>query len=314
MVKKKYTSILLMFAICSLIWDSNLDKRTTIKPNHKECNTINCCLLVSSFMVRLFFLETRMVENNQIIVKQFENDNVRIIDINGNPWFVAKDICMVLGIKNPSDSLKTLDEEERARFNLGRQGKTNIINESGLYNFVLQSRKPEAKKFKKWVTSEVLPSIRKTGEYSISNPPKLPDFNDPVAAARAWADAKEAELKAKLELKEAQPKIAVHDHIEVSINSIPVAQMANLLTKKGFKIGQNNLFKWFYDQKYLKNSDRPYQKYLDAGLFEVRKVTYMDNDDKERTAHKVMITGKGQAYFMKKLIPKQDNEQIQIPL
>jgi anti-repressor protein len=149
---------------------------------------------------------------------------------------------------------------------------------------------------------------------SIENHIALPNFNDPAEAAEAWAKEYREKDKAQKALKEAQPKIAVHDHIEVSINSITVAQMANLLTKKGFKIGQNNLFKWFYDQKYLKDSDRPYQKYLDMGLFEIRKVTYMDNDDKERTTHKVMITGKGQAYFMKKLISKQDNEQIQIPL
>lgn len=107
-----------------------------------------------------------MANNANPIVFQFQSQSVRTITIEGNPWFVAKDVCDVLSLTNPSMALSNLDDDERAKFNLGRQGDTNIINESGLYSLILTSRKPEAKAFKKWVTSEVLPSIRKTGSYS----------------------------------------------------------------------------------------------------------------------------------------------------
>lgn len=107
---------------------------------------------------------------NDIQVFDFEDNAVRVIEIDGEPWFVAADVCRILDIQNPSDAVKGLDDDERARYNLGRSangggGETNIINESGLYNLIFRSRKPEAKKFRKWVTAEVLPSIRKTGMY-----------------------------------------------------------------------------------------------------------------------------------------------------
>lgn len=99
------------------------------------------------------------------VVFNFTSQALRVVMREGEPWFVAADVCEALDIKNPTDALKRLDDDERARFNLGHQGEANIINESGLYSLILGSRKPEAKKFKKWVTSEVLPAIRKTGAY-----------------------------------------------------------------------------------------------------------------------------------------------------
>lgn len=106
-------------------------------------------------------------ENNQIM--QFTNEDfgiVRTVTLNGEPWFVAKDVCEILDVKNPTDAInKGLEPFERARFNLGRQGEANIINESGFYTLVLRSRKPIAKSFRLWVTREVLPQIRQTGGY-----------------------------------------------------------------------------------------------------------------------------------------------------
>ena len=90
---------------------------------------------------------------------------IRTATINNEPWFVAKDVCDALEISNPTDALKRLDDDERARFNLGRQGEANIVNEPGLYSLILASRKPEAKAFKRWITHEVLPAIRRDGGY-----------------------------------------------------------------------------------------------------------------------------------------------------
>lgn len=107
---------------------------------------------------------------NDIQIFNFQSNEVRVVkDDNGEPWFVAKDICDVLGMTNPTAAIAALDEDERSKFFLGRQGNTNIINESGLYALVIRSNKPNARKFRKWVTSEVLPSIRKHGGYIASN-------------------------------------------------------------------------------------------------------------------------------------------------
>lgn len=109
------------------------------------------------------------VENTQSIVPfSYESKDVRTIqDEHGNPWFIAKDVCSVLEIANPTQAVQQLDDDERAMKNIGRQGEANIINESGLYTLIIRSNKPEAKKFRKWVTSEVLPAIRKTGTYTM---------------------------------------------------------------------------------------------------------------------------------------------------
>lgn len=113
--------------------------------------------------------------NTEIQTFNFNHATMRTLtDTPGEPWFVAKDVCDILEISNPSDALKRLDDDERSRFNLGRQGEMNIINEAGLYALVLGSRKPEARESKRWVTHEVLPSIRKHGAYMTSKPSTRP--------------------------------------------------------------------------------------------------------------------------------------------
>lgn len=124
------------------------------------------------------------------IVKVFEHEQfgeIRALNQDGEIWFVAKDVCDALGLSNVSVSLGSLDEDERAKFNLGRQGDTNIISEAGLYSLVLRSRKPEAKAFKRWVTHDVLPSIRKTGEYKVSINPETDSIRDAIAYIKQFA-------------------------------------------------------------------------------------------------------------------------------
>lgn len=109
---------------------------------------------------------------NALKVLNYESTDVRMVEVDGEPWFVAADVCDVLGLSNASMVIGRLDEDERAKFNLGRQGETNIVNEYGLYNLILASRKPGAKQFKRWITHEVIPSIRKTGSYRVDNSKK----------------------------------------------------------------------------------------------------------------------------------------------
>lgn len=103
--------------------------------------------------------------NNLQIFSSSEFGEVRTVIINNEPWFVASDICKTLDIQNATQAVYSLEEDERSMYNIGRQGEANIINESGLYAMIFKSKKPNAKKFRKWVTGEVLPSIRKTGTY-----------------------------------------------------------------------------------------------------------------------------------------------------
>jgi len=142
------------------------------------------------------------------LTKVFNGQQVRIIEKNGDPWFVARDVCNILEIKNPTDALKRLDEDERARFNLGRQGVTNVVNEFGLYNLVLGSRKPEAKEFKRWITHEVIPSIRKTGSYSMIDTSQLsPELQIMNNMVRALANQELANKQMKEELHEVKQDV-----------------------------------------------------------------------------------------------------------
>lgn len=108
---------------------------------------------------------------NELSIFNYEQKEVRTVQVDGEPWFVAKDVCDVLELSNPTAAVAELDDDERSKFNLGRQGQANIINEPGLYSLILRSRKPEAKAFKRWITHEVLPAIRKTGSYATPQQP-----------------------------------------------------------------------------------------------------------------------------------------------
>lgn len=150
----------------------------------------------------------------------FKNDTfgqVRILEKDNELWFVAKDVCDCLEIKNTTDALKRLDNDERSRFNLGRQGETNIVNEYGLYNLVLSSRKPEAKEFKRWITHDVIPQIRKTGTYSMNIPKSLPE------ALRAYANEVELHNTTKAIVAQQEQQIAefkpVKDYVDKILSS-----------------------------------------------------------------------------------------------
>lgn len=141
----------------------------------------------------------------------FQNNvfgQVRVVEQNGEPWFVAKDVCDCLGLKNPTMAVNTLDDDERAKFNLGRQGNTNIVNEYGLYNLVLSSRKAEAKEFKRWITHEVIPTIRKHGAYMTEDVIKqailTPDFLIGLAQELKAEQEKNKELTALTAYQEQQ--------------------------------------------------------------------------------------------------------------
>lgn len=185
--------------------------------------------------------------NTEIQTFNFNSATLRTLtDTAGEPWFVAKDVCDILEISNPSDALKRLDDDERSRFNLGRQGETNLINEAGLYALVLGSRKPEAHEFKRWITHEVLPSIRKHGIYAtettIDQILTDPDFG--IRLLTTLKDERAKRIEAENHVKELEPKAKALDDFTNVPDVLLVRETAKLLSNAGPPIGERELWKW----------------------------------------------------------------------
>lgn len=236
------------------------------------------------------------MENNIQVFNNEEFGEVRTVMVSGEPWFVAVDVCKALELSNPTVAVSRLDEDERAKFNLGRQGEGIIVNEAGLYSLILGSRKPEAKVFKRWITHDVIPAIRKTGGY-IQGEESMSD-DDLIARALVMAQKKielrEQQLKekdAQLELQ--KPKVDFADHVTDSDNAIDMGTFAKYAQKQGITMGRNTLFKWLRDQGVLMDNNVPYQRYLNAGWFKVIELTY-NTGSGQYTNPKTLVTGKGQ--------------------
>ena len=256
--------------------------------------------------------------NNQLqIFKNEEFGQIRVVELNKEPWFVATDICKALDIKNVTQAINRLDEDERSMFNIGRQGETNIVNEYGLYNLILSSRKPEAKKFKRWVTHEVLPSIRKHGAYM--TPEKIEEVlmnpDTIIQLATALKEEQQRRLQAERQIEEQKPKVLFAEAWEVSEHSILVGEMAKLLVRNGLKnMGQNRLFKWLRANGYLHKSGQQYnlptQKSIELGIIEVKTRTIANPDGSVRVTKTPKVTVKGQIYFLEKFKEKLEIEKV----
>lgn len=249
-------------------------------------------------------------------LKVFENENfgsIRVIDRNGEPYFVLKDVCDVLEIERGTRIAERLDEDEVRQTSvidsMGRNQLTYIINESGLYNVILRSDKPQAKQFKKWVTAEVLPSIRKHGAYmtdqALYRAITEPDFLIRLATELRDEKVLRMEMQNKIEID--RPKVLFADAVSASHTSILVGELAKLLRQNGIEIGQNRLFQWLRDNGYLikrKGTDwnMPTQNSMEMGLFEIKESTHIDGNGCNITTKTPKVTGKGQQYFINKLM------------
>ena len=243
---------------------------------------------------------------NSLQVFNYQDYQIRIVNHNNSVWFVAKDVCDVLGLTNPTVALDALDEDERSKYFLGRQGEANIINESGLYTLILRSNKPNAKSFRKWVTATVLPSIRQHGFYATPDTAQRilddPDTFIDVLKAYKEQKARNAELEAQAEIN--KPKVLFADAVDASKDSMLIGNFAKILKQNGVEIGQNRLFEWFrkngflMDFTYGERKNMPTQKSMEQGLFEVKKTVVNNPDGSTRITHTTKITGKGQIYFL----------------
>lgn len=237
-----------------------------------------------------------------------------MIGKDGEPWFIGKDIAAILGYERPAKAIQDhVDIDDRdavpIQDSIGRMQNTPIINESGLYSLILSSKLPTAKKFKKWVTSEVLPSIRKNGAY-ISGQENM-DAEQLIAkalvAAQKIIDDKEKQIEQKDDhIRELEPKARFADAVNASDTSILIGELAKILRQNGYKIGQNRLFEELRQQGYLcsRGSMRniPTQKSMDLGLFEIKERTIDNPDGSVRTVKTTKVTGKGQQYFINKFL------------
>lgn len=244
-----------------------------------------------------------------------EFGDVRALELNGAPWFVGKDVAEALGYgagKSLANAVsKHVDEEDKGVTEMMTPGgvqKVIIINESGLYSLVLSSKLPSAKKFKHWVTSEVLPTIRRHGAYmtedALEKAITEPDFL--IRLATQLKEEKAKRLEAEKQIEADRPKVTFANAVNVSKDGMLLGMLAKLLHQNGVDIGQKRLFQWMRDKGYLmKNGtdkNMPTQKSRELGLFKVKERAIDNPDGSVRLTRTTLVTGKGQEYFINKFL------------
>ena len=235
------------------------------------------------------------------MIQVFENKEfgkVRTVVINGEPWFVGKDVAVALGYKDTADALKKhIDNDDKLTRQIADSGQNRtmyIINESGIYSLIFSSKLPQAKSFKHWVTSEVLPAIRKTGSYN------LPSYQiaDPIERAKKWIEEEQARQELQQQNQLMKPKADFYDTVVSTESLLSIGDTAKLINKKG--VGRNNLYKILKARKILMTDNIPYQQYIERGYFKVVESYYMAGDNKVITKT-TYVKQKGVDYIRKLL-------------
>ncbi len=248
---------------------------------------------------------------NDIQLFAFKNKRIRTLIFNNEPWFIGKDVADILGYSNPRDALsKHVDDEDKNSVAIrdGNKGNPNqtIINESGVYGLIFSSKLPDAKSFKRWVTTEVLPQIRVSGSY------QKKELTGEELMAKAFIEAKSIMERQREEIIEMKPKALFADTVAASKSSILVGQEAKLISQSGYPIGQNRFFAWLRANGYLcsrgADYNMPTQKSREMNLIEIRIRTVTNPDGSVRETKTPVITGKGQIYFLNKF-KKEEVEQ-----
>lgn len=250
---------------------------------------------------------------NQLQIFNYQTKEVRTVIKNDEVWFVAKDVCEILNLSDVSKTVSRLDEDEKGANSILTHGGPQhllTINESGLYSLVLTSNKPEAKQFKRWITHEVIPSIRKHGTYmtpsfvesALNNPDTM------IAFLQKYKEEQQKRIEAEKQIEAQKPKVIFADAVSISKTSILIGDLAKLIKQNGYDIGQKRLFKWLRENGYLmqygESYNMPTQKSMQLGLFEVKEGTVINPDDSIRITKTTKVTGKGQIYFINKFIEK----------
>ena len=239
----------------------------------------------------------------------FEQNEVRTILVNDEPYFVGKDVAEVLGYRNTQKAiLNHVDKEDKGVTKwdtLGGKQNMIIINESGVYSLILKSKLPNARKFKRWVTSEVLPTIRKNGAY-LTDQKAYEITHNPNSLADLLLQAGEQLKQKDLVIQEMQPKALFSDAVRGSVNSCLIKELATILKQNGINIGQNRLFIWLRENGYLcrdgRRKNQPTQRSMDLGIMDVREHVRTNSQGELVTKFTPLVTGKGQQYFINKFL------------
>ena len=245
--------------------------------------------------------------NELQVFKNQEFGSVRTLVVNDEPWFVGRDVAEVLGYKKPENAIANhVDDDDKTTtliqgIGSNYKSKTMIINESGLYSLVLSSKLPSAKKFKRWVTSEVLPALRKTGQYQVK------ELSGQELMAKALIEAQSVLAAKDKQIEEMKPKALFADAVATSHTSILVGELAKILKQNGIDMGQKRLFAWLREKGYLikrqgTDYNMPTQKAMELGLFEIKEGSYVNGSGVNITTKTPKITGKGQQYFINKFL------------
>lgn len=263
--------------------------------------------------------------NELQIFNSSEFGQIRTVTKDNEPWFVGKDVCEAFGDTNYRRSLSNIDDSDKGVSQIdthgGKQNMT-IINESGLYCLLFQMQPQKAKgvsqndnlieeriqklsRFKKWVTSEVLPSIRKSGGYIAGQE----QMSDSELIAKALLVAQKQIEERNKQIEAMKPKAIFADAVATSKTSILVGDLAKLICQNGYQIGQKRLFEWLRNNGYLIKSgnsyNMPMQRYVEQGLFEVKESNVQNPDGSVRITRTTKVTGKGQVYFVNKFLGKE---------
>lgn len=245
--------------------------------------------------------------NELEIFKNEEFGEIRTVTIDGEPWFIGKDVAMALGYAEPRSAIsKKVDAEDKGVAEMetpsGKQ-KMTTVNESGLYSLIMSSKLESAKRFKHWVTSEVLPSIRKHGAY-MTNEVIERTLTDPdylIQLATALKEERLARKLAEKKIEQQKPLVDFANQVSDTTDLIDMKTMAKLLKDNNIDIGRNRLFEFLRIKKILMKDNQPYQQYVDAGYFKVIEHTYTDFLGQAKTNRQTFVTGKGQLYITKKV-------------
>lgn len=250
---------------------------------------------------------------NDSNVRVFEHADfgcIRVEVIDGEPWFIAKDVCVALGIAKYRDAVSRLDPDERGSVlvdTLGGAQETSTVSEPGFYKLAMRSRKPEAKAFQRWVTHEVLPSVRRTGGYMAARADETPE--EVMARALRIADDTMRRQKERIaalaeENAEMRPKALFADAVAASDGTCLVGELAKMMAQNGVDIGQNRLFAWMREEGYLGKSgcnyNKPTQRSVAMGILKVKETAVHHADGHVTLKRTPKVTGKGQRYFIEK--------------
>lgn len=250
---------------------------------------------------------------SNIKIFNFEDLPVRTTTVDNEPYFVGNDVAQILGYEDYRGAInKKVDSDDKLRSQIdhaGQKRNVTLINESGLYSLIFSSKLESAKRFKRWVTSEVLPSIRKHGLYAtdnvIENTLNNPDYI--INILTEYKKEKEHNLTLEQQIKDNKPKVLFADSVAGSDNSILVGELAKLLKQNGVDVGQNRLFKWLRNNGYLikksgESYNLPTQKSMDLEILDIKKRVINNPDGSSKITRTPKVTGKGQQYFINKFL------------